>query len=268
MKVKLVNGKPLMKGGKVVTNLDCCCGATGGCCIDGECSILSEAACIAAGGTFQGVGTPCEPNPCGCILWAPVTWVRFEVLVATEDSSNDNADLIAVGSGIPRVEPNITAYLDLPNMSFNFNGDPFYSTEAEGFVLDEWNVVDFKFDNTFDPMRCSPLLNGVPISNDTGYIEAPMSIVGVLFGSVGYSAHNQRYRLRNLKIGTTGYGSSDLFNAALDTEIVPPFDSTTIDPGCELLVDGGSMLVQTGDNFDLTACAAKCVTPDGFSPPP
>jgi hypothetical protein len=38
---------------------------TGACCIGEDCSILSEAACIAAGGTFQGVGTVCDPNPCG-----------------------------------------------------------------------------------------------------------------------------------------------------------------------------------------------------------
>jgi hypothetical protein len=36
----------------------------GACCIDEDCSILTEAACIAAGGDFQGVGTGCDPNPC------------------------------------------------------------------------------------------------------------------------------------------------------------------------------------------------------------
>src|SRR5581483_10137668 len=38
---------------------------TGACCVGEDCSILSEADCIAAGGTFQGVGTSCDPNPCG-----------------------------------------------------------------------------------------------------------------------------------------------------------------------------------------------------------
>jgi hypothetical protein len=37
---------------------------TGACCIAGVCSILTEAACILAGGTYQGDGTPCSPNPC------------------------------------------------------------------------------------------------------------------------------------------------------------------------------------------------------------
>jgi hypothetical protein len=38
--------------------------ATGACCIGGECSITTEALCLEAGGTYQGDGTPCDPNPC------------------------------------------------------------------------------------------------------------------------------------------------------------------------------------------------------------
>src|SRR6266446_9171633 len=38
--------------------------ATGACCIGTDCSILTEADCIAAGGIFQGIGVPCDPNPC------------------------------------------------------------------------------------------------------------------------------------------------------------------------------------------------------------
>jgi hypothetical protein len=38
--------------------------AIGACCIGEDCSILSEADCIAAGGTYQGDGTDCDPNPC------------------------------------------------------------------------------------------------------------------------------------------------------------------------------------------------------------
>jgi hypothetical protein len=44
----------------------CCCGGTttGACCIADACSILSEADCIASGGTYHGNGTVCTPNPC------------------------------------------------------------------------------------------------------------------------------------------------------------------------------------------------------------
>ncbi len=41
------------------------CGeATGACCIDGVCSILSESDCTDGGGIFQGIGTDCDPDPC------------------------------------------------------------------------------------------------------------------------------------------------------------------------------------------------------------
>ncbi len=36
-------------------------GDTGACCIDGECTITTEVGCS---GTFQGIGTVCDPNPC------------------------------------------------------------------------------------------------------------------------------------------------------------------------------------------------------------
>ncbi len=43
------------------------CGeATGACCTGGECSILSESDCTGMSGTYQGDGTMCDPNPCVC----------------------------------------------------------------------------------------------------------------------------------------------------------------------------------------------------------
>src|ERR1044071_8536522 len=46
--------------------------ATGACCIGTDCSITTEADCIASGGTYQGDNTTCVPNPCGeCCPPAP-----------------------------------------------------------------------------------------------------------------------------------------------------------------------------------------------------
>ncbi len=51
------------------------CGATGACCIDGVCSILSEDDCAIGGvsgpGYYFGDGTDCDPDPCpdlGCCI--------------------------------------------------------------------------------------------------------------------------------------------------------------------------------------------------------
>ncbi len=41
------------------------CSSPGACCFtDGTCEVLSLDACLQAGGTFQGEGTVCDPNPC------------------------------------------------------------------------------------------------------------------------------------------------------------------------------------------------------------
>ncbi len=66
-KVRLLNGKPLTVGGKVALSDDCCCGGTTGACCDEDdnCTITTAAACSEAGGTFYGVGTDCDPSPCG-----------------------------------------------------------------------------------------------------------------------------------------------------------------------------------------------------------
>ena len=42
---------------------------TGACCFrNGTCEIKSEVDCLATGGTWQGAGTACDPNPCGVVL--------------------------------------------------------------------------------------------------------------------------------------------------------------------------------------------------------
>jgi len=40
--------------------------ALGACCVDTFCSIQTAAACAGLGGTYQGDGTGCTPNPCLC----------------------------------------------------------------------------------------------------------------------------------------------------------------------------------------------------------
>ena len=48
--------------------LPCFVGGVGACCFcpSGDCAILFSGDCDDAGGTFQGDGTTCDPNPCDC----------------------------------------------------------------------------------------------------------------------------------------------------------------------------------------------------------
>jgi hypothetical protein len=43
------------------------CGVlTGACCLGANCQVLTSADCTSSGGTYQGDGVPCTPDPCTC----------------------------------------------------------------------------------------------------------------------------------------------------------------------------------------------------------
>lgn len=46
----------------------------GACCIQNQCTILTERECIGAGGDYQGDGAPCDPDPCVPIAVESETW--------------------------------------------------------------------------------------------------------------------------------------------------------------------------------------------------
>lgn len=41
-----------------------CTGEPGACCFEDECAVILASSCVAAGGTYFGDGTSCDPNPC------------------------------------------------------------------------------------------------------------------------------------------------------------------------------------------------------------
>ncbi len=66
-----------------------CGGVTGACCIVGECSIHTEADCIAASGYYFGDGTDCDPDPCadiGCCLTEGDPFSRCDTIISTDCS--------------------------------------------------------------------------------------------------------------------------------------------------------------------------------------
>lgn len=55
------------------------CAMPGACCFeDGTCRVLDWSVCIQEGGTFQGVGTTCEPDPCMPVPIERTSWGRIK----------------------------------------------------------------------------------------------------------------------------------------------------------------------------------------------
>lgn len=52
----------------------------GACCVGEVCSIKTEADCATAGGIWQGAGTDCDPNPCGCIVLHTTVLICYQNL--------------------------------------------------------------------------------------------------------------------------------------------------------------------------------------------
>lgn len=87
MSVYLRDGSVLLNAGQVSTDAGCCCGCTGACChgvSDIACSIETERGCTDSGGTFQGCGTTCSPDPCGTTTGACCIGVGCTVLTSAE----------------------------------------------------------------------------------------------------------------------------------------------------------------------------------------
>ncbi len=88
-KVRLLQGKPLMRSGKVALSDACCCGAHGACCIGTACSVHTFTDCTSLGGIYSGDGTTCSDVPylCGGACCNPDTGA----CVIAPESNCDNA---------------------------------------------------------------------------------------------------------------------------------------------------------------------------------
>jgi hypothetical protein len=115
-KIRLTGGKPILIGGKVGLNDDCCCNPpvppTGACCYEFGCFEGTEASCIAAHGTYQGDGTTCFPDPCNVgACCDPGTFVCTDG-VSHDDCVSAGGIYIGNGSTCVATECNCCPFLD------------------------------------------------------------------------------------------------------------------------------------------------------------
>ena len=107
---------------------------TGACCVGTTCTIETEQDCIDAGGSYQGDGTGCDPNPCEPVV--------PDVLINEVDADTEGTDILEFVELYDAGVGN-TALDGLVVVFFNGNGDVSYnafdldgfSTDADGFFL-------------------------------------------------------------------------------------------------------------------------------------
>ncbi|MBI5862967.1 MAG: hypothetical protein HZB38_00360 [Planctomycetes bacterium] len=130
------------------------CGATGACCISGDCSIMSPSACAAAGGTYQGDGTSC-----GGVNYVPSTCAdaledisATGAIAATASGCDDCGETLALpwgftffGNTYNSVGVASNGYLTFGATTGDFSNDPIPSANTPNDMIapfwDDWNTA-------------------------------------------------------------------------------------------------------------------------------
>ena len=121
-------------------------------------------------------------------------------------------------------------------------------TAPNSFLLDTWYTVDMRI-IWGASIICYARVDGIDVGsfNCTGLDITTLQVGGL------YVAGTMNHQLDSFTLGTTGYGSSDLFSADFSSTIIPPFASTT---GSGLSISSGTLLVTgTTDTY-----ATKAIT--------
>jgi hypothetical protein len=209
---------------------------TGACCIAGVCSVLSEADCIAAGGTYQGDGTTCDPDPCGGGGSLPDTfYVSFRIRFNADEAGGGGYPFVFNISGDYSTSKAFELGLyytgdpsvyDVINTQFYF-GDNTY-TEFTGLDIeqDTYYVWDLKVELSGDhkTQTMTVRLDGSTLGTASNTSPAAWDIANFGLGAMANFGQTNNRDVDWFKIGTATWGDSDLFDAEFGTD-ESPFDS-------------------------------------------
>lgn len=158
----------------------------------------------------------------------PGLYIQFDVNWHDAASIGNGADLIHIGDASNLTGGNFVAVFPA---TFSGSGVWQFWSDAppSGFinvpvvpVLDTWTTLGMFIQDNSGNLTLTPYVDGTPY---TSYNAGTFSVTGLYFGAI-FSGVSNNHELRNLTIGTTGFGSTDLF-AADGSSLVPPFDSST-----------------------------------------
>lgn len=169
----------------------------------------------------------------GAIQTVSTLFVSFRVNI---HDNQDNYDLIHIGDG----SSNYVAVFQDSSGSWGFYDDlSGNETDDPSFILNTWFTLGIKIEFSGSDAAITPRINGVDLA---GFVSTGLVINSIQFGGVSTSflTHVNNHQLDDLNIGTTDWGSSDLFDADFSSTIVPPFDSVT---GTGMSISSGTLLV-------------------------
>lgn len=223
---------------------------TGACCLDGACSITTEAACNFSGGTYQGDDTVCSPNPCPPV---GACCVDSDCSIETED---DCTGMGGVYQGDDTVcDPNpCTGGCCIDDIcSVTTESD---CNDAGGTFLGAGTDCD-------DPDACC-----CPFFNDITTVTLSGSITGCSLGDITFGAETWT----KVSGATVLLDEFTIFGCALTAGIEGPLCNLqtpnfmrTIITDCStsnvasLTID---FLSGCGPNVFLAGCAVDCNAPD------
>lgn len=175
-------------------------------------------------------------------------YVQFDINWHDSATINNGTDPLTIGEDVDDLVNGafVSVYPSIGQWSFWNNVPPFDSREvgSTSGILDTWITIGMLFQVSGGTLWLSPRVQGVTYSPfDTGLTY----ITEIAFGAT-YSAPSTNFELDNFTIGTTGWGSSNIFSANFnDLSIVPPFDSII---GTGMDASGGtlSVILSTGDD--------------------
>ncbi len=152
----------------------------GACCLpNGSCVILDEADCLTAGGEFAGIGTTCDPNPCGN---QPVTVVlsasQDAVLHETVDGSaaNGAGQYIYVGNLSTGAKRRGLVKFDLSSLPANIEildvSVELYCNQSQGtpFPISLYSLMSSWGEGTSNPSG-NESSGTTPTTNDATWIH-------------------------------------------------------------------------------------------------
>jgi hypothetical protein len=181
-----------------------------------------------------------------------ILYVSFRVNAHDGEQGNEVITFSSAGGGINY----IGVARDVDNQFALFHDQSFVpgsnSQSPDGsWLLDTWYTVQMKLDfSSPDTTVVTPRFDGSELATfaTTG--------AGILMEEFRFGAIDRFFGLTNnhdaddLKLGTTGWGSSNLFSADFSSTIVPPFDEIDL---------GGA---PTPDSLSIVAGALHCSDAD------